>query len=51
VLKTANGGVGVRLRPNVHVRVGVERTRRRSVEDALQNFDRTRILSAVTLGS
>ena len=34
-----------------HVRVGVEKTRRRSVEDPLQNFNRTRILSTVTVGS
>ena len=51
VLKVASGGVGVRLGRNVHVRIGVDRTRRRSVEEALQNFDRTRIMSAVTVGS
>jgi hypothetical protein len=50
-LAALNGGVGVRLGRGVHIRVGVERTRRKSIEDPLQNFTRTRILSSVTLGS
>ena len=37
--------------PRVSPRVGVEKTRRRSVEDPVQNYSRTRILSTVTLGS
>lgn len=49
-LTGANGGVGFRV-GSFHVRVGVEKTRRRSVEDPVQNFTRTRILSSVTLGS
>jgi Putative beta-barrel porin 2 len=50
-LVAVNGGFGVRLGPNFRLRVGVEQTRRRSVEDPVQNFSRTRILSSVTLGS
>ena len=34
-----------------HVKIGVEKTRRQSVEDPLQNFNRTRILATVTVGS
>ena len=49
-LRAAHGGVGVHL-GSVRVRVGIERTRRRSVEEPLQNFSRTRIMSTVTLGS
>jgi hypothetical protein len=49
-LAGASGGVGIRF-GNFRIRVGVEKTRRRSVEDALQNFTRTRILSSATLGS
>lgn len=45
------GGVGVHVGRGFRVRVGVEKTRRRSVEDPRQNFDRTRILSTVTVGS
>jgi hypothetical protein len=44
-------GVGVNLGRGFRVRVGVEKTRRRSAEDAIQNFDRTRILSTMTIGS
>jgi hypothetical protein len=50
-LAAVNGGVGVRLGRSLLVRFGVERTRRRSVEDPVQNFSRTRIMSNVTLGS
>ena len=50
-LTGARAGVGMRLGRVFHLRVGVEKTRRRSIEDPLQNFRRTRILSTVTLGS
>jgi hypothetical protein len=50
-LVALNGGIGIRLGPKLRLRVGVERTRRRSVEDPVQNFSRTRILSSVSLGS
>jgi hypothetical protein len=50
-LSSANGGVGMRLGGVVYVKVGVEKTRRRSIEDPLQNFKRTRILTTVTVGS
>ena len=50
-LTAANGGVGMRLGSAFHVKVGVEKTRRRSIEDPLQNFKRTRILTTVTVGS
>ena len=41
----------MRFGRNIYVKVGVEKTRRRSIEDPVQNFDRTRILSTVTVGS
>ena len=50
-LTSASGGAGVRIGSRFHLRVGVEKTRRRSIEDPLQNFNRTRILSTVTVGS
>ena len=50
-LKSVTGGVGLRIGRTVHMRVGVEKTRRRSVEDPLQNYNRTRILSTVSVGS
>ena len=50
-LVAASGGFGIRMGPNLRLRVGVERTRRRSVVDPVQNFTRTRILTNVTLGS
>ena len=50
-LTSANGGVGIRIGRSVHMRVGVEKTRRRSIEDPLQNYNRTRILSTVSVGS
>jgi hypothetical protein len=50
-LTGATGGVGVNLGRGFRVRIGIEKTRRRSVEQPLQNFDRTRILSTVTVGS
>ncbi|MEO5739880.1 MAG: outer membrane beta-barrel protein [Vicinamibacterales bacterium] len=50
-LTGANGGFGMRLGRSVHVKVGVEKTQRRSIQDPLQNFNRMRILSTVTVGS
>ena len=50
-LTAASGGVGVRLGRGFHLRIGVEKTQRRSVADPLQNFDRTRILSNLVVGS
>ena len=50
-LWAVNGGFGVRMGSNLHIRVGAEHTRRQSVVDPVQNFSRTRILSSVTLGS
>lgn len=46
-----NAGVGVNIGRGFYVRLGVEKTRRRSVEDPPQNYSRTRILSTVTVGS
>lgn len=51
ILTGGNAGVGVRLGGGFHMRVGIEKTRRKSAEDPLQNFNRTRILSTVTVGS
>jgi len=50
-LTAANAGVCLRLGRVFHVKIGVEKTQRRSIEDPLQNFKRTRILSTVTVGS
>jgi hypothetical protein len=50
-LTSATGGFGMRLGQAFHVKVGVERTRRRSIEDSLQNFKRMRIMTTVTVGS
>ena len=50
-LMAVNGGVGIRFSRSVHVRVGIEKTRRQSVEDPLQNYNRTRIMSTVSVGS
>jgi hypothetical protein len=50
-LTAASGGVGIRVGRGIHVRMGIEKTRRRSIVDPLQNFNRTRILSTVTVGS
>lgn len=47
----ASGGVGIRFGRGFSVRLGIEKTRRRSVEEPLQNFNRTRFLSTVTVGS
>jgi hypothetical protein len=47
----ANAGVGINVGRGFHVRVGLEKTRRRSAEDPLQNYSRTRLLSSVTIGS
>jgi hypothetical protein len=46
-----SGGLGIHLANGFNLRVGVESTRRRSVEDPLQNYRRTRILSTLTVGS
>jgi hypothetical protein len=51
ILGAASGGLGMRLGRRVHVKIGVDKTRRRSIEDPLQNFDRTRILGSVMVGS
>src|SRR5688572_15110004 len=51
ILTGGSGGVGIRFGRGFNVRVGVEKMRRRSVEDLRQNFNRTRILSTVTVGS
>ena len=50
-LIAAHGGVGIHFGRGFQMRIGVEKTRRRSVEEPLQNFKRTRILSTVTIGS
>ena len=50
-LAAANGGIGLRLGQTIHLKIGIDKTRRRSIEEPLQNFSRTRILSTVTLGS
>jgi hypothetical protein len=44
------GGVIVNLGRGFAVMVGAEKARRHSVEDPRQNFDRTRLLSNVTIG-
>jgi hypothetical protein len=46
-----SAGLGLRLGRGFYARVGLEKTRRESVEDPLQNYRRTRILSTVTVGS
>ena len=51
ILTGGTAGVGVRLGSDFHMRVGIEKTRRKSAEDPLQNFNRTRILTTVTVGS
>jgi hypothetical protein len=48
-LTAATAGAGVRIGSRFRMRVGVEKTQRRSIEDPLQNFNRTRILSTVTV--
>ena len=50
-MSVAHGGVGIRLGRGFSIRTGVEKTKRRSVADPLQNFTRTRLLSTVTVGS
>jgi len=50
-VKTVFGGVRVNLRRGFTVAVTAERSRRRSSEDLRQNFERTRLLSSVTIGS
>lgn len=45
------GGVGFDLARGFRMRVGIEKTKRRSVEDPISNFDRTRILTTMTVGS
>jgi hypothetical protein len=46
-----SAGVGINIGRGFYVRLGLERTQRRSVEDPLQNYSRTRLLSTVTIGS
>jgi hypothetical protein len=48
-LTAATAGAGVRIGSHFRMRVGVEKTQRRSIEDPFQNFNRTRILSTVTV--
>lgn len=50
-LTVANAGFALRLGQAFHVKLGVEKTRRRSIADPLQNFKRMRILTTVTVGS
>lgn len=50
-LTGGTGGIGILIGRGFHLKVGLEKTRRRSVEDPQQNFNRTRILSTVTVGS
>lgn len=50
-LRSLSAGIGVNLGRGFRVRTGIEKTRRRSVEDPRQNFSRTRILTTVTVGS
>ena len=45
------GGIGIRLGSGFRVRIGADKMRRRSIEDPLQSFNRTRILTTVTMGS
>ena len=48
---TGNAGVGINIGRGFYVRLGLDKTRRRSAESPLQNYSRTRILSTVTIGS
>jgi len=50
-VKGANGGVGFDLGHGFKAKVGVEKLRRRSADDPIQNYDRTRFLTTVTVGS
>jgi hypothetical protein len=50
-MTSATGGVGIQLPRGFQFRAGIEKTRRRSVEDPRQDFTRTRLLSTVTIGS
>jgi hypothetical protein len=45
------GGIGIQVGRGFRVRVGVDKMRRRSIVDPLQSFNRTRILTQVTMGS
>lgn len=47
---TLSGGVSVHLGRGFSVLIGAERARRHSSNDARQNYDRTRLLSNVTIG-
>jgi hypothetical protein len=51
ILQTGSAGVGIHLGHGFRVKLGIEKARRKSVEDPLQNFTRTRMLSTVTVGS
>ncbi|HUP39253.1 MAG TPA: outer membrane beta-barrel protein [Vicinamibacterales bacterium] len=46
-----SGGFGIHLGRGFLLRLGLEKTQRRSPTDPLQNYRRTRILSTVTIGS
>ena len=50
-VKGINGGVGYDLGHGFKARVGVEKIRRRSADDPIQNYDRTRFLTTMTVGS
>ncbi len=46
-----SGGFGLHMGRGFLLRLGLEKTQRRSPVDPLQNYSRTRILSTVTIGS
>jgi hypothetical protein len=50
-VRGANGGVGFDLGHGLKARVGVEKLRRRSADDPIQNYDRTRFLTTMIVGS
>jgi hypothetical protein len=50
-VRTGSAGVLVNLGRGFSVRVGAEKTRRRSVADPRQNFNRTRLVGSVVMGS
>ena len=50
-MRSGSAGVAVNLGRGFGVRVGVEKTQRRSIEDPRQNFHRTRVLASVVMGS
>jgi hypothetical protein len=50
-MRTGSAGVAVNFGRGFSVRAGLEKTRRRSVEDPLQNFNRTRLVASLVMGS